>query len=135
MTKSQVLLTDKPFEHSAIIGTLHDDLFEGCTSIVKQYPQYFKLDEEDKYALTPSMVALAATAVSSMMSLLSHSRVTTQVFAALREWENGRRTPAHFTSNVFANIYHGHVQDLEDIRKANLPAYNALLRRLFIMAA
>ena len=48
---------------------------------------------------------------------------------------NGRRTPAHFTSNVFANIYHGHVQDLEDIRKANLPAYNALLRRLFIMAA
>jgi hypothetical protein len=64
MMKSQALLTDKPFEHAAIIGTLHGDLFGGCTSIVKEYEYHFKPNEEDRHALMLSMITLAVTAMS-----------------------------------------------------------------------
>ena len=59
--KGNGFLRDKPFEHVAIIGTLHDDLFGGCRSIIRSFPSKYKPGEEGSYALTPAMVALAAT--------------------------------------------------------------------------
>ncbi|KAF8666931.1 hypothetical protein AX14_006412 [Amanita brunnescens Koide BX004] len=112
-------LRDRPFEHNAIIGTLHDDLFSGYRSVVRIYPDRYKPGEENSYALTPSMVALAATAV----------------FASLKEWETGPRIPTHFTMNVFAEVYRGHIEDLAYIEQRNEPAYKALLRRLSQMAS
>ena len=41
----------------------------------------------------------------------------------------------NFTMNMFAEIYRGHVEDLEYIKQQNEPAYNSLLRRLFLMAS
>lgn len=58
------ILNNRPFEHAAIIGTLHDELFGGSRSILRLYPDRFKAGEEETYTLTPSMIALAATAVS-----------------------------------------------------------------------
>ncbi|KAF8622608.1 hypothetical protein AX15_006866 [Amanita polypyramis BW_CC] len=88
---------DKPFENKAIIGTLRDDLFGGSNNIIKQFPGRFKQNLDDSYSLTPSIIALAATAV----------------FAVLKEWETGPRVVAHFTSNVFTDIYNGHMNDRE----------------------
>ena len=64
MRNGQGYQTNKPFEHKAVVGTLHDDLFGRTSTIIIQYPNHFKLDE-DKYALAPSMVTFVATAVGT----------------------------------------------------------------------
>ncbi|KAM6490365.1 hypothetical protein JOM56_005119 [Amanita muscaria] len=65
------------------------------------------------------MIALAATAV----------------FAALKEWELGHRVQTHFTANLFDSIYRTHIKHLEKIQALNETGYNAMLRRLFRLAA
>ncbi|KAF8327511.1 hypothetical protein F5887DRAFT_924746 [Amanita rubescens] len=115
----QGYLSDKPFENKAIIGTLRDDLFEGSNNVIKQFPGRFRRNPDNSYTLTPSMIALAATAV----------------FAVLKEWETGPRIPAHFTSNVFTDIYRGHMNDLENIQNTSEYKYRSLLRRLFRLAS
>ncbi|KAF8325725.1 hypothetical protein F5887DRAFT_1085230 [Amanita rubescens] len=110
---------EKPFEHNAIIGTLRDDLFGGANTIIHLFPDHFKLGEQASYALTPAMVALAATAV----------------YAAIREWETGRYVSTHFSANIFADIYRNHVTHLLEIQAKNRPAYESLMRRLFRLAS
>ena len=63
--KAQGFRRDRPFEHPAIIGTLHDDLLVGPNTIVMQYPGRFPQGAEHTFSLTPAIVALAATTVSS----------------------------------------------------------------------
>ena len=41
----------------------------------------------------------------------------------LKEWENGPYMPAHFTHNLFADIYHRHIRDLMYIKEWNADAY------------
>ena len=67
MRKGRDYLHEKPFEHDAIIGTLWDTLFTNKTRIiVQQFPGHFKPNQEQTYALSPAMVALAATAVCTI---------------------------------------------------------------------
>jgi len=68
--KGQGYQREKPFEHNAIIGTLRDDLFGGANTIVHLFPDHYKLGEQASYALTPAMVALAATAVCVVLYYL-----------------------------------------------------------------
>ena len=119
MGKAQGFQRDRPFEHPAIIGTLRDEFFVGPNTIVNQYLGYFKRGQEHMHSLTASMVALAATAVSmGMVHILYLFRcVYSQVYASLKEWETGRFMPAHFTMNVYADIYRGHIEDLMDINR------------------
>lgn len=99
------------------------------------YPDKYVPGEENSFVLTPSMIALAATAVSDGCDDGLLLTIGLQVFAALKEWETGPRIPAHFTLNVFAEVYRGHIEDLEYIKQQNELAYNSLLRRLFTMAS
>ena len=57
------VLQNRPFEHNAIIGTLHDDLFSGSHMVVTAFPDQYEPGKEDMFALALSMVALAVTAV------------------------------------------------------------------------
>lgn len=67
MRKGRDYLREKPFEHDAIIGMLRDTLFTNKTrTIVQQFPGRFKPNQERTYALSPAMVALAATAVCTI---------------------------------------------------------------------
>ncbi|KAF8327523.1 hypothetical protein F5887DRAFT_1083736 [Amanita rubescens] len=111
-------LREKPFEHEAIIRTLRETLFKNRT-IVQQFPGRFKPGEEPTYALSPAMVALAATAV----------------FAALKEWESGFRTGIQFMANFYHGVYLDHIKGLNDIKAQKPLAYTSLLRRLFRMAS
>lgn len=128
------VLRNRPFEHSAIIGTLHDDLFSGSHTIVTAYPDRYEPGKEDTFALVPSMVALAATAVRTGYNWQSLLIIVIKVFTAIKEWESGARIPLPFTSNVYTDIYRGHINDMEEIKRRNELAYNALMRRLFQMA-
>ncbi|KAF8337230.1 hypothetical protein F5887DRAFT_1078352 [Amanita rubescens] len=114
----QDYLREKPFEHKAIIRTLRETLFRNRT-ITQQFPGRFKPGEERTYALSPAMVALAATAV----------------FAALKEWESGFRTGIQFMANLYHGVYLDHIKGLNDIKAQKPLAYTSLLRRLFRMAS
>ncbi|KAM6489610.1 hypothetical protein JOM56_014932 [Amanita muscaria] len=110
----------RPFENSAIVGTLRDDLFSGNTIVTKYAHRFQETDNEpDPKKLAPSMIALAATAV----------------FSSLKEWESGHRTPTHFTANLFDSIYRTHMKHLETISALNESGYNVMIRRLFRLAA
>ena len=61
--------------------------------------------------------------------------LVSQVYAAIREWETGRYVSAHFSANIFADIYRNHVTHLLEIQSKNGPAYESLMRRLFRLAS
>ncbi|KAM6489571.1 hypothetical protein JOM56_014990 [Amanita muscaria] len=107
----------KPFENSAVIGTLRDDLFLKNISIVTKYPLRFRVTdyEPEPNKLSQAMIALAATAV----------------FAALKEWELGHRVQTHFTTNLFESIYQTHIKHLQRIEALNARGYHTMLLRLF----
>ncbi|KAF8637759.1 hypothetical protein AX14_010269, partial [Amanita brunnescens Koide BX004] len=120
MRKGRDYLREKPFEHDAIIGTLWDTLFTNKTrTIVQQFPGCFKPNQERTYALSPAMVALAATAV----------------FAALKEWELGFRNAIQFTTNLYHGVYLDHIKGLNEIKEEKPLAYTSLMRRLFHMVS
>lgn len=48
----------------------------------------------------------------------------------LKEWENGPHVPTHFTTNVFTDIYAGHIKDLKYIKEWNIAGYRSMMRRL-----
>ena len=52
----------------------------------------------------------------------------------LKEWENGPHVPTHFTTNVFTDIYVGHIKDLKYIKERNIAAYRSMMRRLCRLA-
>ncbi|KIL62907.1 hypothetical protein M378DRAFT_179510 [Amanita muscaria Koide BX008] len=109
---------NKPYENSAIVGTIRDDLFAGSNTVLLKFQHRFK-KEPDQNMLTPSVIALAATAV----------------YACLKEWESGFRVTSHFTTNLFEMVYRTHLKHLEKIREENETAYMTMLRRLFRLAA
>ncbi|KIL55292.1 hypothetical protein M378DRAFT_182267 [Amanita muscaria Koide BX008] len=109
---------NKPYENSAIIGTIRDDLFAGSNTVLLKFQHRFK-KEPDQNMLTPSVLALAATAV----------------YACLKEWESGFRVTSHFTTNLFEIIYRNHLKHIEKIQEENENAYTMMLRRLFRLAA
>ena len=134
LPKGEGYLRERPFEHNAIIGTLHDDLFGGNYSITKQYSLHFREGMEATFALKPSMVALAATAVSCL-NIAFMILTSIQVYAALKEWDTGARRAAPFMANVFQDPYMNHIKDLKHIEESNKPAYDSMMRRLFRLAA
>ncbi|KAM6492692.1 hypothetical protein JOM56_012416 [Amanita muscaria] len=109
----------KPYESAAIISTIRDFLFHNSTVRIELYPERFLAGEEANHALTPSVIALAATAVT----------------AAIEEWRTGRRIVGTFTTNVYADVYRTHLAVLTRIHDENVQGYSALLRRLYLAAA
>ncbi|KAM6491448.1 hypothetical protein JOM56_013017 [Amanita muscaria] len=107
----------RPYENGAIVSTIRDFLFHNST--VETYPQRFPRGQEANHALTPSIIALAATTVA----------------AAVDEWRTGRRIIGSFTSNIYADIYRTHMALLTKIQTDNVQGYTALLRRLYVAAA
>ncbi|KAM6493730.1 hypothetical protein JOM56_010091 [Amanita muscaria] len=109
----------KPYESAAIISTIRDFLFHNSTVRIELYPERFLAGEEANHALTPSVIALAATAVT----------------AAIEEWHTGRHIVGTFTTNVYADVYRTHLAVLTRIHDENVQGYSALLRRLYLAAA
>ncbi|KAM6494023.1 hypothetical protein JOM56_010384 [Amanita muscaria] len=101
----------KPYENAAIIYTIRDFLSHH-SSLSERFLA-------GKDALTPSIIALAATAVA----------------AAIDEWRTGRHIVGAFTSNIYADVYKSHLSILARIQSNNKQGHDALLRRLYRAAA
>ncbi|KIL54915.1 hypothetical protein M378DRAFT_18429 [Amanita muscaria Koide BX008] len=100
----------KPYENVAIISTMRDFLSHH-SSISERFLA-------GKDVLTPSIIALASTAVA----------------AAIDEWRTGRHIVGTFTSNIYADVYNNHIAILVKIQSNNKQGYDALLRRLYLAA-
>ncbi len=58
-----------------------------------------------------------------------------QVAAVIDEWRAGRHNPAHFTSNVYTDVYNNHIAVLDKIEKENNQAFSVLMRVLYLAAS
>ncbi|KAF8889245.1 hypothetical protein BD779DRAFT_1671819 [Infundibulicybe gibba] len=112
----------RPYEHPTILAVLEQVYFTGLSSIGARLVNKFKSSRKDRPEEKEVPVAMLAL-------------VATGVYAAIKEWETGKRIKSDFGGKVFEATYQRHVEFLGIIMEKGPNKFHAMMHRIYLRAS